>query len=845
MLVRPLVILLALAVSPLHASGVLSAAGPSPTGGATLAEALAELPAPLTEEAFFEAVNAAGAGIYSVGGAQGTQAMVVTIDITLPGSFSPTAPGAGLPAQPGTFQSYSALDSFFLSGVPEGAYDITHTTTWSTIDPDEVTPIDTWSTTPQPGAATATTGNQTGIVSPPDVGVASISAEIGPISTDATVIVGQPEPDWYTFTIDPPAVAPTVLRQPDDLGGLVRENADGTLTLDPGATGIGLFDVTGLLTHCGGDANDTLCDNAAGVVANGIGLLNQCAGSDSLICTQLLDLNLGEPGAYFIIVDGFGSAEGDGFYTLNITPNAIGLCDAGNPSAGAPPDECDGLLDLTHSIIGLNDACNGITAPPCDQIRPGSILDDVDLSDFRAFSPDLGASTGGSSSGSGASGSSTGTAAGSSGAAASGTAPRSVTVTPGTDPGHFTLTETAPGSGSFRITEAVYYVFLPTEAHQLRSIFAELPAGSVLIADGYRIRPAPGGSFLFRNDEGRVYTIAGMPSGAPPDWYPSLIELTPDSSDTNKTVLTGEDGTRVTIPAPGVELIDINVDPGAIAVTADEITATTESADGGLVALITASGGSTGEVFDLRFFNALNSGKPVIIEGDAIFEPLTDAETTAARNAVAGLMGSVNSVANGPGTAYCVEQDNAVPTTGQLFRFANSAKQRELAFASQVLDGARQVEAAGLLNPDSDATAYTHSIRQWSIWTVEKGFNEASFTESFVEHTRKALEQNGTQWSEEIEDAVRGLAPNRFRDIRRVVERAGLTVDAADDDAALAAQAQGKTIVAAIPPRGTLLATGTTAPFGLLLAAAFAVAAGASGRRGRRAGDVQPPSRAR
>jgi len=870
MAAKLLVVLLALSVSPLHAVSVPAPPRPAAAPPASLTAALAALPAPLSEAAFFHAVNGVNAGVYTVGNAQGgTQAMVVTISITVPGD----ATGASLPppGNPDTFVVDSFFDVFFdidVPGVgPGGANDA----------PGSVTEVET------------------------EI-VALELTSVDPTDIDERLWYNQYNLGSTSLTLNEASIPPAVLRSLDSVDTVVRRDGpDSPLVLNDDALGTGLFDLNGPPSICGADPGAPLCSQVGGIFSNGVDLLNRCAGSDSPICTELLSLDLmGAPGTHVIILDGFGDAAGDGLYTLQITESAVDMCNSDDP----PAAECDGLLSFTGALLDFNRVCDGSTSELCDLNRPG----DLDLSgllglyepvrpaegatevDERArINPKSVESSGGdrdtdwysfelenppvftietSPPPAGAfdteiwlfelqSFAPCGddpllANCGAAGQVFTGVsdlletcsqqdspacnlfstlgpelpAPGDYTIFrvlyddplgAGSDLGPYTLhididtVVTCTGApqtpGCSQVIEIVDGIYdyntgcdanpspvcidgalgLPEAGTALGDLFianGSGEAGSILDDGPYRIRRAPDGHFLMRDGDGRVFTIARMPPMAPPDWVPSLIELTPDSSDPSKTVLAGDDGTRIVIPAPGVELVDINDNPAGIATTPEEMAAAASGEGAGLVGLITSTGGSTGAVFDIRL---LNLGKPAVVEGDAIFEPLSSEEAGAVRNSLASLLGAANSVTNAPGTAYCVEQSKAVPSAGELFRLANTGKAQELAFAQQVLAGARAVEAAGLLNPDSDPTAYAHSTRQWGIWTVEKGYDKESFTRSFLEHTRKALEDAGAQWTPEIEDAVRGLLDNRWDDIQQVLEAAGLAP--ANAAAAVAAHA--------------------------------------------------------
>ena len=89
-----LIVVLALSASPLDASSVLSPASRYGAIAVSVTEALAALPAPMSEEAFFEILNAGSPHGYVVGGAQGSQFMVVILSFTVPSAGDD--PSAGI-----------------------------------------------------------------------------------------------------------------------------------------------------------------------------------------------------------------------------------------------------------------------------------------------------------------------------------------------------------------------------------------------------------------------------------------------------------------------------------------------------------------------------------------------------------------------------------------------------------------------------------------------------------------------------------------------------------------------------------------------------------------------------
>jgi hypothetical protein len=122
--------------------------------------------------------------------------------------------------------------------------------------------------------------------------------------------------------------------------------------------------------------------------------------------------------------------------------------------------------------------------------------------------------------------------------------------------------------------------------------------------------------------------------------------------------------------------------------------------------------------------------------------------------------------------AYCLELLRELPTAGTVFRIAGAELQQRYAPIQGVLDAARKIRDVGQLAPDSDPEGYFHSIRQWAIWSLEERLDEDEFGEAFLEQTRKNFDNLGREWTDEVEELVRGLVPNRWRDIQKVLEAA-------------------------------------------------------------------------
>jgi hypothetical protein len=138
--------------------------------------------------------------------------------------------------------------------------------------------------------------------------------------------------------------------------------------------------------------------------------------------------------------------------------------------------------------------------------------------------------------------------------------------------------------------------------------------------------------------------------------------------------------------------------------------------------------------------------------------------------------------------AYCVEFLRQPPDLGTVFRIAGPEVQARFSQIRDVLDASTRLRDAGLLHPDSEPEDYFHSIRQWTIWTLVEQLDADGFARSFVEHTRKNFETAGQPWTEETEELVESLVPNRWSD---VVDILGTVTEAVEERRERAAEPVG------------------------------------------------------
>jgi hypothetical protein len=188
---------------------------------------------------------------------------------------------------------------------------------------------------------------------------------------------------------------------------------------------------------------------------------------------------------------------------------------------------------------------------------------------------------------------------------------------------------------------------------------------------------------------------------------------------------------------------------------------------------IEALGGSTGEVIKVHLVNP--GPEPIEIDGYVALEPVDLSPEERDR-----IMESVRQTAGNHvevnANFYCLQFRAAAPPQGVVFRIAAPAKQELFLPAARALDTARRLYEAGLLSPDTNPESYFHSIRQWSVWTIEQGFDHDRFLEAFLEHTKKNVEAAGQRWTDAIADVVRRSAEGRWNDITKILGEAGVEI---------------------------------------------------------------------
>jgi hypothetical protein len=181
---------------------------------------------------------------------------------------------------------------------------------------------------------------------------------------------------------------------------------------------------------------------------------------------------------------------------------------------------------------------------------------------------------------------------------------------------------------------------------------------------------------------------------------------------------------------------------------------------------IVANGKSSGQAFELQVIDPTGKVRQIAMPEGVVLQPLRAATTKSAE------VRTVGNLLTRPLTAYCLDFAKLPPEPGMLYRIAPQALQDKFKPIRSVLRAGRELAENGLLHPDSDPEEYANDIRQYALWSKLENWGEQKFMEMFLEHTKKNAQAMKVKWTKQMEQAVLGLAPGRWRDVSMVLEEA-------------------------------------------------------------------------
>jgi hypothetical protein len=181
---------------------------------------------------------------------------------------------------------------------------------------------------------------------------------------------------------------------------------------------------------------------------------------------------------------------------------------------------------------------------------------------------------------------------------------------------------------------------------------------------------------------------------------------------------------------------------------------------------LVATGRSSGDAFRLRVVDPSGRLRSVRAPEGLILEPLESGGPAPADPGPGG------KVLTYEVTAFCVDYQKVPPAENQFYRVAPPEVQAQYRRVAPVIRKGRELAAAGRFHPDSAEPAYDLSIEQYAGWAEYGDWNEAKFTEVFVEKTRENAEVANVKWTKPMEETVRKLAHGRWLDVQLVRESA-------------------------------------------------------------------------
>ncbi len=183
-------------------------------------------------------------------------------------------------------------------------------------------------------------------------------------------------------------------------------------------------------------------------------------------------------------------------------------------------------------------------------------------------------------------------------------------------------------------------------------------------------------------------------------------------------------------------------------------------------AIFVATGRSSGAAFQMTMVYD-GPGPLALVDPGFVLEPVPSVSASQAEREIANVKGRrVTATID----AYCLQMRKPPPAAGMVYRLAKSPVQQRNPQLAPIMIASKALKETGQLHPDTDPIQYLHTIRQWALWSHEQGFkNERDFADAFIEHSRKNVAAAGRQWTSELEQSVRRLLPNRWRDITQVL----------------------------------------------------------------------------
>jgi hypothetical protein len=176
---------------------------------------------------------------------------------------------------------------------------------------------------------------------------------------------------------------------------------------------------------------------------------------------------------------------------------------------------------------------------------------------------------------------------------------------------------------------------------------------------------------------------------------------------------------------------------------------------------VTATGASSGDALTLQVVGPEGEAMQVVAPDGLVLQAVRQAASRPAARDARAVTAAV--------TGFCLDYHKPPPPAGAVYQVAPQALQERFRSLNSVLQAGRALSRAGLLHPDSDPRDYATFVQQWALWTRIEGWDFETFTNELLDRTRRNAENAGARWTDQMRDAVRGAARNRFNDILSVL----------------------------------------------------------------------------
>nr|HEV7954079.1 hypothetical protein [Candidatus Acidoferrales bacterium] len=208
-------------------------------------------------------------------------------------------------------------------------------------------------------------------------------------------------------------------------------------------------------------------------------------------------------------------------------------------------------------------------------------------------------------------------------------------------------------------------------------------------------------------------------------------------------------------------------DPSRSADRPQDVASGGQTANPNLTYSIVSNGKSTGEAFQLQLLDTTGKVKSVGMRSGAVLEAIAPGSSQPLATTADG-----GKLVTQPLNGFCLEFGKHPPAEGTQYRIAGDAAQQKFRPIRFVARAGQQMEQKKAFHPDSNPKAYSEAILQYALWSKLEGWSEAQFTQHFVERTKENADALHVKWTSDMEKALRGAAPGRWKDISEMLQEA-------------------------------------------------------------------------